>query len=161
MLNWQSMVNRFFRASIGTVVYNDNNDVAFFERLQHPEGIWQFQQGGIDIGEHFEEALWREVQEEIGLLKENFDVITEREGWTLYEDAPALHDKTIVRLGQVHHWYFLKLKSDIEIDLSKATDNEFKNWKWVTFDEAVSLTNPNKQHVYKMLQEFFLEHLAT
>lgn len=150
------MSTRFFRASIGTVIYNNDGRVAFFERLQHPEGIWQFQQGGIDLGETLEQALWREVQEEVGLTRDDIEMVTERPDWTLYEDPPAVTDSSLARMGQVHHWYFLKLKSDVNIDLEKATDKEFKNWKWITFDEAIALTNPNKQHVYRALEEFFV-----
>lgn len=133
--------------------------VAFFERLQHPEGIWQFQQGGIDLGETPEQTLWRELQEEVGLSRTDIKLITERPDWTLYQDSPASTDTSIARIGQVHHWYFLKLKAEVVIDLNNATDGEFKNWKWITFDEAISLTNPNKQHVYRALQEFYLEHI--
>ena len=97
----------------------------------------------------------------MGLLKEDFSQITEREGWTLYEDTPALTDKTIVRLGQVHHWYFLQLRPEVKIDLTKATDNEFKDWKWVTFDEAIELTNPDKQHVYRALKVFYDTTIVT
>lgn len=153
------MSTRFFRAGIGTVIYNADGQIAFFERLQHPEGVWQFQQGGIDLGENLETALWREVQEEIGLQRDNFEMITERPDWTLYEDVDATVDSTHPRLGQVHHWYFLKLKPEVTIDLKNATDNEFKNWKWVTFEEAIAYTVPYKQHVYKTLHEFFIQNI--
>ena len=160
MLNYQSMVNRFFRAGIGTVVYNANGEVGFFERQQHPEGVWQFQQGGIDLGEQLDAALWREVQEEMGLIKTDIELVTERPGWTLYEDVDATTNGDAPKIGQVHHWYFLKLKAEVTIDLTKATDNEFRNWKWISFESAVAATHPNKRHVYQALHEFYVEHIA-
>ena len=153
------MGTRFFRAGIGTVVYNESGQVAFFERRQHPEGIWQFQQGGIDLDEKLPDALWREVKEEMGLSPQDIELVTERPGWTLYEDVDPAVNTDKPKIGQVHHWYFLKLKPNATIDLNNATDDEFKNWRWTNFEEAIAVTIPRKQHVYQALHEFFLENL--
>ncbi|MEN9920291.1 MAG: hypothetical protein RL538_184 [Candidatus Parcubacteria bacterium] len=154
------MPTRYFRAGIGTVIYNDAHELAFFKRAKHPADIWQFQQGGIDHGESPVTALWRELMEEVGLCEA--DIITAHEMPHLisYRDLNATDDHNIARIGQTHQWYFLKLKEGATIDLTRATDDEFKDWRWVTFEEAISKTSPHKQHVYQALHSYFTEHIT-
>ena len=82
---------RFFRAGVGTVIYNSAGEVAIFERAQNPIGAWQFQQGGIDLGEDFTTTLWRELSEEIGLKEIDFHTMNEYPNWTLYQDLSLIH----------------------------------------------------------------------
>ena len=149
------MSTRYFRAGIGTVIFNEKFEVAFFEREKFPEGIWQFQQGGIDLGETPDETLWRELMEEVGLSKEEVELVYEIPHWISYEDLNASTDVTVQRLGQTHKWFFLKLKSETTIDLEKSTDKEFRNWRFVTFEEAIEATALHKKHVYQTLYEYF------
>lgn len=153
------MSTRYFRAGIGTVIYNSENQVAFFRRSQNPVGIWQFQQGGIDHNETPDMALWRELIEEVGLGDKDVTLTYTAPDWISYEDLLASADASIVRLGQTHQWYFLKLHDDSIIDLAKATDDEFDEWKWVTFEEAIEATTPHKQHVYQELHAYFLNEV--
>jgi putative (di)nucleoside polyphosphate hydrolase len=155
MLCLRPMSTRYFRAGIGTVIYNTSNEVAFFRRAMNPVGIWQFQQGGIDHNETPDTALWRELMEEVGLRKEDVTLTYTAPDWISYEDLLASTDATVVRLGQTHQWYFLKLNDDVFIDLTRATDKEFDEWKWVTFEEAIEATAPHKQHVYQELHAYF------
>jgi len=80
------MGTRFFRSGVGTVIFNSKNEVALFQRTHYPVGIWQFQQGGIDLDETFEDTLWRELKEEAGLTKDDFDFVAEMPNWTLYAE---------------------------------------------------------------------------
>jgi putative (di)nucleoside polyphosphate hydrolase len=151
---------RFFRAGVGTVIYKETGEVAIFERAQNPIGVWQFQQGGIDLGEDFETTLWRELAEEIGLTKNDFVNYREYPGWTYYQDPAALADKNKSRLGQMHRWYFLQLRSDVEIDLSKATEYEASDFKWVSFAQAVDMTDSLLKNAYQQLETFFTESIV-
>lgn len=146
------MENKFFRAGVGTVIYNQAGQVAFFKRAMFPAGIWQFQQGGIDSGETYTQTLWRELKEEVGLEESDIEVIIELPNWTVYAD---LHENAMGRIGQAHKWYFLKLKETSTIDLVNATEKEFEDWKWVTMEEAVASTHDRKRHVYETLADFY------
>lgn len=149
------MSTRFFRAGVGTVIFNTHGEVALFRRLSKPAGVWQFQQGGINFDEQPQETLWRELKEETGLTNNDVAVIAKLPEWTLYEDF--VESKNIVnnRIGQVHQWFFLKLTSGVEINLSHASENEFDNFRWVTFAEAVESCGEHKRHVYERLEKFF------
>jgi putative (di)nucleoside polyphosphate hydrolase len=148
---------RFFRAGVGTVIYNQAGRVAIFERSQYPVGVWQFQQGGIDLEEDTQTTLWRELSEETGLVKEDMELVTEYPVWTVYQDVNSVHDSSKSRLGQAHRWYFLKLKDTVYIDLSQATEIEASDFKWVSFDEAIAKTEELKKHVYRELETYFKE----
>jgi putative (di)nucleoside polyphosphate hydrolase len=147
---------RFFRAGVGTVIYNAQNEVALFRRTQHPIGVWQFQQGGIDVDEEIEATLWRELKEEIGLDQSAFDKVEEMPRWTIYTPQSALDNAAKSRLGQAHKWFFLKLKSEVSIDLSLATENEADDFRFDTFTGAIAECETQKKHVYEELQEYFL-----
>jgi len=147
----------FFRAGVGTVIYNNDGKVAWFERAHHPIGVWQFQQGGIDLGEKPEVTLWRELVEEVGLTKHDIESVHEYPSWTVYQYEHTVNDTSKSRLGQAHRWYFLKLKNDVSIDLSKATEQEASAVRFISFDEVLQETKDFKKHVYRELQIYFAE----
>jgi putative (di)nucleoside polyphosphate hydrolase len=149
------MPTRFFRAGVGTVIYNADFKVAIFERTKPPIGEWEFQQGGIDVGEAPRETLWRELEEEIGLFQTDFDLVTEHPHWLLYENREVVAGELHDRIGQAHKWFFLKLKPDVNIDISKALQDEVSDFKWTTFEEVVKLPGPHKIHVYEDLHRYF------
>lgn len=149
------MTTRFFRAGVGTVIYNDLNLVAIFERLTHPVGVWEFQQGGIDSGEQPHDTLWRELKEEIGITEDDIETIHEMPDWTIYETSGIQEITNENRLGQAHCWFFLRLKDTSVIDLQKATEQEVSNFKWTQFEEAILQAGDHKKHVYESLHEHF------
>ena len=149
------MQDRHFRAGVGTVIYNQTNQVALWRRAVPPVGTWQFQQGGIDTGEQPEQTLWRELSEETGLTQTDIMNVHEYPNWTLQVYPPEILNQPSQpnsdRLGQVHKWFFLALKPDTTIDLARAADKEFDDFKWVTWDEALSIPPAYKVHVYEEL----------
>ncbi|MAZ29780.1 hypothetical protein CL655_00665 [bacterium] len=158
------MIGRHFRAGVGTVIHRSNGEVALFRRQVPPIGTWQFQQGGIDAGESVETTLWRELAEETGLSREDFSSVAEYPEWTLQvyptEILNSPNQPNPDRLGQVHKWFYLKLKDGIEIDLATATDHEFNDVKWVSWEEALTVPPPYKVHVYQELYEYFKENIS-
>lgn len=150
---------RFFRAGVGTVIYDYEGKVAWFERAQHPVGVWQFQQGGIDLGEDTKTTLWRELKEEVGLTPADFASVQEYPHWTVYQYDYTIDDASKSRFGQVHRWYFLQLKNDVTIDLSKATEMEASAVRFLSFDEVLDETNDFKKHVYQELHVYFNTHI--
>lgn len=123
------------------------------------------QQGGIDPGEEVETTLWRELGEEVGLTSDDFDVVTPYPHWIPYEFGEGVvknpDNPNPNRLGQCHRWWFLKLKDTVEIDLNKATDEEFSDYRWVSFEELIAETNSSKQHVYQTLADYFRSHISS
>ncbi len=148
--------NQYFRAGSGSVIYNDQGEIFVFERADSP-GTWQLQQGGMDAGESSEQTLWRELEEETALKPTDFDKVTLYPTWLYYnygeELRPRLKDPNC--LGQMHRWFFLKLKPGVNIDLSAAAHPEFTNVKTTTFEEFVVNNDQLKGVVIKQLFEFY------
>jgi putative (di)nucleoside polyphosphate hydrolase len=159
MLCCGPMPTRSFRAGVGTVIYNHLNEIAIFKRVQPPVGVWELQQGGIDVGEMPEETLWRELHEEVGIIKDDIESITSMPGWTIYQRGEGIADISLDTLGQAHQWYFLKLKDGHSINLENALEDEASEFRWTNFDELIALTGAHKQHVYQSLKEFFIAHI--
>ncbi len=147
--------NYYFRAGVGAVVYNQDGEVALFRRAKPPVGIWQFCQGGIQIDDSIEDTLWQELQEETGIQKSDISTVHELPHWTIYQDPTPPHKSQPHRLGQVHRWFFLALAPEVTIDLHKATDQEFSDYCWCTWADAIAQTSEHKRHVYEQLSTHF------
>ena len=152
------MTSRYFRAGAGTVIYNQHGEIAIFKRAQHPVGVWELQQGGIDPIEHPEEAMWRELAEEIGLTEADLTLTSEMPSWTVYQNKDAAELLTDI-LGQAHRWFFLQLKPEVTIDISRATEDAVSDFCWTSFDDLIQRTGAHKQHVYQTLKEYFSTHI--
>lgn len=157
-------VGRHFRAGVGTVIYNAHGEVVLWRRSASPVGTWQFQQGGIDSAEQPEDTLWRELKEETGLEQSDFINVTEYPEWTLQVYPQEVIDHPNQpnpdRFGQAHRWWFLELAPVTTIDLAHATDHEFDDFRWTSWDEALTIPPPYKTHVYRALHQYFLQHIA-
>jgi len=153
-----SMTSRFFRAGAGTVIYNQHGEIAIFKRAQHPVGVWELQQGGIDPGEHPKDAMWRELAEEIGLREVDVTLTSEVPGWTIYQNRDASELLTDI-LGQAHRWFFLELKPEVVIDISRASEDAVSEFCWTTFDDLIQRTGTHKQHIYQTLQSYFFTNI--
>src|SRR5947207_8758 len=72
-----------FRPNVAAILLNMENEMLIAERA-HIRGSWQFPQGGVDPGESLEEALFRELEEEIG-VREPLIQLLDRKGGYRYE----------------------------------------------------------------------------
>lgn len=155
------MNTRYFRAGVGTVIYTPTGQIALFKRAQYPVGVWQFQQGGIDLEEDAETTLWRELREEIGLTKDDFSDVHEMPFWTVHQEQVSLDDPSKSRMGQAHRWFFLQLKETSTIDLNRASEKEASDWQWTDFATAIAETEPLKKHVYQQLEAYFSQFVVS
>ena len=149
-----------YRKCVGMMMLNSNKEILVGRRLDHPSGYWQMPQGGIDDNENPEEAVWREMLEEIGTNKAELIKISNQ--WINY-DIPSETLKTLPwgqkYIGQTQKWFafdFLGEDSDINV----GTDNpEFSEWKWSRMDLIVDSIVPFKRNVYSIILEEFKDLL--
>lgn len=151
---------QYFRIGAGSIIYNEQGEIVLFARSDN-QAIWQLQQGGMDEGEAILTTLWRELKEETGLTAEDFTSVTEYPDWLSYTYPetmrPHLRDQNC--RGQIHRWYFIKLKAGVTIDLEKATNKEFGAYKWSTFAGLLSFEDMLKREVYEKLASYFETHI--
>lgn len=102
-------------------------------------------QGGVDAGESYEEAAFRELKEETGVTSARLLLMTP--GWLIY-DFPAGYKKKNW-IGQRQKWAAMLFEGkDDEIDLEADDKQEFDAWRWAELEEAPKLIVPFKKAVY-------------
>jgi putative (di)nucleoside polyphosphate hydrolase len=145
-----------FRANVGIVLMHGSNGSVFLGRRPRGAG-WQFPQGGVRRGERLEEALYRELHEEIGLTSADVDLIGRNSGWLRYRLPPHLvrRDRRPRCIGQKQRWFLLRLKADeSRFDFEQTAEPEFDQWRWASFWEPVREVVYFKRAVYvRALQE--------
>ena len=146
------------RKGIGVIVLSKSSKIIAFQRTDFDKS-WQGVEGGCEKNEEVIETLYREIKEEIGLDRTQYDVIKETDKFIQYE-FPENKKKEINAKGQEKKFFLIKLKSeDQKFDFSSFNPdgNEFKNNKFVTAEELIKLVPPFKKEMYKeVLQSFGL-----
>ncbi len=141
------------RTGVGIIVLNKNNKVFVARRIDNPKNFWQMPQGGVDTGEDFLTAAFRELKEETNIS--NVKLIKEIEGTITYElpeDLLGIIWKGKYR-GQKQKWFLMRyLGEDKDINV-KTNKPEFLEWKWVDIDEITEIVVDFKLHVYKEIKE--------
>ena len=138
------------------MILNNNNEILVGRRLDYPSGFWQMPQGGIDDNENPEEAVWREMMEEVGT--NNAELIKMSSQWINYN----IPQDTLDRLpwgkryvGQTQKWFVFRFTGQ-ESDINVGTENpEFSEWKWAKFKSLAGNIVPFKRDVYKKILEEF------
>ena len=138
------------------MIINKDKEILVGRRLDHPSGFWQMPQGGIDDNENPEDAVWREMMEEIGTNK--VELIKVSNQWVSYE-IPEETLKTLPwgnkYIGQIQKWFAFKfLGEDNDINV-KTDDPEFSEWKWAKIDSIVNNIVPFKRNVYSIILKEF------
>ena len=138
------------------MILNKDKEILVGRRLDHPSGFWQMPQGGIDDNENPEDAVWREMMEEIGTNKAELIKVSNQ--WVRYE-IPAETLKTLPwgkkYIGQTQKWFAFQFIGE-DSDINVGTDDpEFSEWKWAKIDSIVDNIVPFKRDVYStILKEF-------
>ena len=141
------------RSGVGIIVLNEKNKVFVAKRIDNSKNFWQMPQGGINDGEDFLSAAYRELAEETSI--KNVELIKEIDGTMTY--FLPNHLLGIIwkgkYKGQKQKWFLMKFTGDEkEIDI-KTKNPEFLDWKWIDLDQITEVVVDFKLHVYKELQE--------
>jgi len=145
-----------YRPNVGIILCNDAGEVFWARRTG--EDAWQFPQGGIRRNETPEQALYRELAEEVGLGPEHVEVIGRTDSWLRYRIPQRYrrhHGHQRPRcIGQKQLWYLLKLIGHEQAVCLDTTDKpEFDSWRWINYWETVDLVIPFKRFVYRKALE--------
>ena len=141
------------RSGVGIVVLNKDNKIFVAKRIDNPKDYWQMPQGGVDEGEDFLSAAFRELEEEtsiknVKLIKEIDEMIS----YELPKNLLGIIWKGKFR-GQKQKWFLMRyLGKDEDINI-KTKNPEFLDWKWIEIEEITNVVVDFKLHVYKILKE--------
>ena len=141
--------NEGYRPNVAMVVINSMNKVLICRRKN--TRTWQFPQGGIDNGEDIKKAMYRELSEEVGLGKDDVNLVGESEGTITYDIPKTIRSKVLGGKfkGQEQKWFLLKLKKDNnEIKLDNEAFPEFDEYEWVSFWQPLNRIVDFKREMY-------------
>ena len=140
-----------FRPNVGIILLNQKSQVFWGKRIRTHS--WQFPQGGIDRGENPEQAMFRELHEEVGLHPQHVHVLARTRDWLRYEvpDRFIRRDARGHYKGQKQIWFLLQLVGhDWDLNL-RATDHpEFDAWRWNDYWVPLDVVVEFKRGVYEM-----------
>ncbi len=148
----ESMIDdQGFRPNVGIVVCNQDDKVLWCQRTKG-QNSWQFPQGGIQRGETPEQAMYRELYEEVGLDPEKVVMIGCTKSWLRYRLPKRFirASETPIFVGQKQIWFLLRLiGSESEVSLSISCFPEFNRWRWVSYWYPISGVVDFKRAVYR------------
>ncbi len=156
---------RGYRPNVGIVLCNGHGQV-FWARRCGRDG-WQFPQGGIRAHESPEQAMFRELQEEVGLQSQHVEVLGCTRDWLHYDipnqylrrtgmykcrerqDAGSDRRSGPFR-GQKQMWFLLRLVGrDQDVRLDASHKPEFDAWRWIDYWGALEQIIAFKRDVYQ------------
>ncbi len=140
-----------YRHNVGIILCNEKNQLFWARSIR--EDAWQFPQGGIRADENLETAMYRELNEEIGLSANDVEIIGSTSDW-LHYDLPKQfvdHDRKPLCIGQKQIWFMLRLVSNEQkVCFTKSKKPEFDGWCWINYWEPVNQVVSFKQGVYQL-----------
>ena len=143
-----------FRPNVGIILANPAGHLFWARRVG--QDAWQFPQGGIRRHEAPEEALFRELYEEVGLGPAHVEVIGCTRGWLRYRlpERFIRHHRRPLCIGQKQRWYILRFLGDeADVCLSRAERPEFDDWRWVEYWAPLREVVFFKRRVYRRALE--------
>ena len=141
------------RSGVGIVVINKENKVFVARRIDNSKNFWQMPQGGVDEGEDFLTAAYRELKEETSIKK--VELIEEVDGLLTY----LLPDRLLGIIwkgkykGQKQKWFLMRFVGDDKEINIKTNNPEFLEWKWIDLEMITSVVVDFKLEVYKKIQK--------
>lgn len=156
-----------YRPNVGIILANARNEVFWGKRIR--QHAWQFPQGGINEGETPVQAMYRELEEEVGLAAGHVRILGRTREWLKYDvpthwmrraregggESPSA--RRIPYRGQKQLWFLLRLVGrDCDVRLRASMHPEFDAWRWHDYWVPLDSVIDFKREVYhQALTELF------
>jgi len=127
------------------------------------QDAWQFPQGGVNPDETAEQAMFRELWEEVGLREQDVELVASTNSWLRYKLPQRMVRRYSqpVCIGQKQKWFLLRLTSDESLlNLQSTDDPEFEGWRWVDYWYPVKHVVYFKKRVYRCALQQLNKHIS-
>jgi putative (di)nucleoside polyphosphate hydrolase len=138
-----------FRHNVGIIICNRRHELFWGRRIG--QNAWQFPQGGMNDDETPEEAMYRELKEEVGLTPNQVKIIGRTADWLHYRLPQKYVRKHCQPLciGQKQIWFLLEATcADNAFDLTHTDHPEFEEWRWIKYWQPIKDVIHFKRSVY-------------
>jgi len=142
------------------ILCNDQQRVFWGRRVG--QNAWQFPQGGMMERESPEQAMYRELEEEVGLNPQHVQLLGVTERWLRYRLPKRFirHDSHPLCVGQKQRWFLLRLLCEEDsFCLDNSPKPEFDHWRWVKYWQPLREVVYFKRRVYSRALEELAPHL--
>jgi putative (di)nucleoside polyphosphate hydrolase len=149
-----------YRPNVGIILCNAQNEVFWGKRVR--EHSWQFPQGGINEGESPEQAMYRELFEEIGLESKHVKILGRTKEWLRYDVPPhwVRREWRGSYRGQKQIWFLLRLVGrDHHVNLRACSHPEFDAWRWCEYWSPINSVIEFKRSVYQQALEELVRNI--
>ncbi|TBR43520.1 RNA pyrophosphohydrolase [Marinomonas agarivorans] len=139
-----------YRPNVGIILMNEHGQLLWARRVG--QNAWQFPQGGIKADETSDQALYRELKEEIGLEPHQVEILGKTRGWLRYRLPKRMlrHNSAPLCIGQKQKWYLLALRcADVNVCVNGTDCPEFDGWRWVSYWYPLNQVVAFKKDVYR------------
>lgn len=151
------VVENQYRIGVGAIILNSRKQLFVGKRLNIAS--WQLPQGGIDENETFEDAIYREIDEETSIKQKDIEMLAKTSFFTQYDFPPEISTKMSCK-GQRHKWFLFNfIGNERGIDVKSVLEQEFSEWKWSNPKDVMNDITEFKRGVYKEIFEYFHKYL--
>ncbi len=150
-----------FRPNVGIILANSEGRVLWARRVG--QDAWQFPQGGISENETPEDAMYRELREEVGLDPTDVDLIGCTSGWLKYKLPKRFlrYRSKPLCIGQKQKWFLLMLTgAESKVNFDYGDPPEFDAWRWVNYWYPLKQVVAFKRDVYRRALKELAPHLV-
>lgn len=140
-----------FRPNVGIIIAGADGRLLWGRRVGGRDS-WQFPQGGIHSGEDADTAMFRELDEEVGLSRDQVTILARTRGWLRYRlpNRFIRRNEQPVCIGQKQKWFLLRLTApDEAVRVDAHDDPEFDHWRWVNYWYPLASVVDFKRDVYR------------
>jgi len=159
-----------YRPGIGIMLISKDNLVFLGKRVdqesmteQNETHSLQMPQGGIEPNESIVDAMYRELYEEVGIKKEDTELLSianELVSYKVPQDILDISTWGHKYIGQKHLWFLLRLLvNDDAINFMSTNDPEFSDYKWVKPEKILNYAISFKRSTYEKILSMFQQHI--
>ena len=149
-----------YRANVGIILSNQEGAVLWARRSG--QDAWQFPQGGINEEEDAEQAMYRELWEEVGLQERDVQILAATNSWLRYKLPKRMVRRYSqpVCIGQKQKWFLLRMVGEEkQLNLEVSSKPEFDDWTWVNYWYPVDNVVYFKKRVYRCALQQLEAHI--
>ncbi len=154
--------DHLYRCGVGVMLINNKKEIFVGKRIDNNSDAWQMPQGGIDLGEDEDLAMFRELKEETGIDESQIKVLRKSCGYHYYNLPYKLQKKFWggKYLGQKQRWYLAEFIGDESLIDVRTESPEFSDWKWIANSQIINAIVGFKRSLYRDVIEEFSEFLS-